>query len=103
LTIRMRLDKLDGMGEVAWADDICLEATVKGFLEALKLKEGLKHYIGSAEDFLRLLKSFGEEELKITLNPVIDLYTKEEDFPVLIENLENHIRKLYAILQNHPL
>jgi hypothetical protein len=103
LTIRMRLDKLDGMGEVAWVDDICLEATVKGFLEALKLKEGLKHYIGSAEDFLRLLKSFGEEELKIILNPVIDLYTKEEDFPVLIENLENHIRKLYAIFQSHPL
>jgi hypothetical protein len=103
LTIRMRLDKLDGMGEVAWVDDICLEATVKGFLEALKLKEGLKHYIGSAEDFLRLLKSFGEEELKIILNPVIDLYTKEENFPVLIENLENHIRKLYAIFQSHPL
>jgi hypothetical protein len=103
MTIRMRLDKLDGLGEMVWADDICLEATVKGFLEALKLKEGLKHYIGSAEDFLRLLKSFGEEELKIILNPIIDLYTKEEDFPVLIENLENHIRKLYAILQSHPL
>jgi hypothetical protein len=103
MTIRMRLDKLDGLGEMVWADDICLEATVKGFLEALKLKEGLKHYIGSAEDFLRLLKSFGKEELKIVLNPLIDLYTKEEDFPVLIENLENHIRKLYAILQSHPL
>ncbi len=99
----MRLDKLNGMGKVAWADDICLEATVKGFLEALKLKEGLKHYIGSAEDFLRLLKSFGEEELKITLNPITDLYTKEEDFSVLIENLDNHVKKLYAILQILPL
>ncbi|MDI6889464.1 MAG: hypothetical protein QMC83_00775 [Thermodesulfovibrionales bacterium] len=103
LTIRMRLDKLNGMGEVVWADDICLEAAVKGFLEALNLKEELKHYIGSAEDFLRLLKSFGEEELKITLNPITDLYTKEEDFSVLIENLDNHVKKLYAILQILPL
>jgi len=102
LTIRMRMDKLDGLGEVVWADDTCLEATVKGFLEALKLKKGLKHYIGSAEDFLRLLKSFGEEDLKITLNPVIDLYSKEEGFSVLIENLENHIKKLYVILHSLP-
>jgi hypothetical protein len=103
LSVRMRLDKLDGLGEVVWADDICLEATVKGFLEALKLKEELEHYIGSVEDFLRLLKSFGEEELKITFNPIIELYTKEKDFPILIENLEEHVRKLYAILQTLPL
>jgi hypothetical protein len=103
LSVRMRLDKLDGMGEVVWADDICLEATLSGFLEALKLKEELKNYIGSVEDFLSLLKAFGEEELKITFNPIIELYTKEKDFPILIENLEEHVKKLYTILQSLPL
>jgi hypothetical protein len=103
ITLRMRLDKLDGLGEVVWADDTCLEATITGFLEALKLKEELKNYIGSVEEFLGLLKSFGEEELKITFNSIIDLYTGEEDFPVLIRNLEEHVRKLHAILQILPL
>lgn len=103
ITTKMHLDKLDGLGEVVWADDTCLEAAVKGFLEALKLKKELKSYIGSVEEFLRLLKSFGEEELKITFNSIIDLYTKEEDFPILIEKLEEHVRKLYAILQILPL
>ncbi|MEW6416902.1 MAG: hypothetical protein AB1480_02140 [Nitrospirota bacterium] len=103
ITTRMRLDKLDGLGEVVWADDTCLEAAVAGFLEALKLKEELKDYIGSVEEFLGLLKSFGEEELKITFNSIIDLYTGEEDLPVLIENLDEHVRKLYAILQILPL
>ncbi|MBE0426825.1 MAG: hypothetical protein IBX72_09285 [Nitrospirae bacterium] len=102
LTVRMRMDKLNGTGEVAWADDICLEATITGFLEALKLKEELKNYIGSVEEFLGLLKSFGEEELKITFNSIIDLYTGEEYFAVLIENLEEHVRKLYATIQNLP-
>ncbi len=102
LTVRMRMDKLNGMGEVVWADDICLEATITGFLEALKLKEELKNYIGSVEEFLGLLKSFGEEELKITFNTIIDLYTGEEYFAVLIENLEEHVRKLYATIQNLP-
>jgi hypothetical protein len=103
ITTRMRLDKLDGLGEVVWADDICLEATIIGFLEALKLKEELKNYIGSVDEFFGLLKSFGEEDLKITFNSIIDLYTGEEDFPILIENIEEHIRKLYAILQILPL
>jgi len=103
ITTRMRLDKLDGLGEVAWADDTCLEAAVTGFLEALKLKKELKSYIGSVEEFFGLLKSFGEEDLKITFNSIIDLYTGDEDFPVLIENLEEHVRKLYAILQILPL
>ncbi len=102
ITTRMRLDKLDGLGKVVWADDTCLEAAVTGFLEALKLKEELKNYIGSAEDFLGLLKSFGEDEIKITFNSIIDLYTGEEDLPVLIENLEEHVRKLHAILQILP-
>jgi hypothetical protein len=100
---RMRLDKLDGVGEVVWADDICLEATITGFLEALKLKEELNNYIGSVEEFFGLLKSFGEEELKGTFNSIIDLYAGEEDLPVLIENLEEHVRKLHAILQILPL
>jgi len=102
ITLKMRLDKLDGLGKVVWADDICLEAAITGFLEALKLKEELKNYIGSAEDFLGLLKSFGEEELKMTFNSIIDLYTGKEDFPVLIKNLEEHVRKLHAILQILP-
>ncbi len=100
---RMRLDKLDGLGEVVWADDTCLEAAVTGFLEALKLKEELKNYIGSVEEFFGLLKSFREEELKITFNSIFDLYAGEEDLPVLIENLDEHVRKLYAILQILPL
>src|SRR4030042_5232501 len=102
ITLKMRLDKLDGLGKVVWADDICLEATITGFLEALNLKEELKNYIGLAEDFLGLLKSFGEEDLKITFNSIIDLYTGKEDFPVLIKNLEEHVRKLHAILQILP-
>lgn len=38
LTIRMRLDRLDGVGEVAWADPIAAEACLEGFLSALSDK-----------------------------------------------------------------
>jgi len=103
LSVRMRLDKLDGLGEVVWADDLCLEATVTGFLEALKLKGEFEHYPSQIEEFLRLLKSFGQEELTISFNPLIGLYKGQEDFPVIIENFEKHIGKLHITLQSHPL
>jgi hypothetical protein len=53
LSIKMRLDRLDGLGEVAWADDDCVEATVTGFLEALELKDEVKHYLDSSVEFLK--------------------------------------------------
>jgi len=35
LSIRMRIDRLDGIGEMAWADDIAVIGTWSGFLEGL--------------------------------------------------------------------
>jgi len=105
LTIRMRLDKLDGMGEVIWADDKCLEATLIGFFEVLKLKGDLKHYLNlnRAEDFLMLLQTFSQEELKSIINPLIDQYRNTNDSPVIIANLDKHIEEIYTTLQNLPL
>lgn len=103
LTIRMRLDKLDGLGEIVWADDICVEATLTGFFEALKLKVKLKHSAGRAEDFTILMQSFTPEELKTIFNPLIDHYRGTEDFPVITLNLNKHIDKFYTTLQTLPL
>lgn len=99
----MRLDKLDGMGETVWAEDVCVEAAVTGFLEALKLKEGIGNYLGSAEEFLELLKSFSMDEMRTTFNPLTDLYSGTGDFPVVIANLDGHAEKLFTVLQNLPL
>ncbi len=103
LTIRMRLDKVDGLGEVVWADDTCVKATLTGFFEALKSKGELKHYLAQAEDFASLLQSFSQEELKTILNPLIDNYRSTGDFQVIILNLDKHVSELYATLQNLPL
>jgi len=105
LTVRMRLDKLDGLGEVVWADDKCLEATLRGFFEALKLKGYLKHHLNlnQAEDFLMLLQGFSQEELKSIINPLTDQYRNTNDFPVIIANLDRHIEEIYTTLQSLPL
>ncbi len=103
LTIRMRLDKLDGMGEIVWADDNCVEATLTGFFEALKSKLDHKNYIMQVEDFTSLLQSFTTEELKTIFEPLIEYYIGTDDYCIIKSNLDKHVDKLYIILQNLPL
>ncbi|MDP2755226.1 MAG: hypothetical protein Q8P40_12675, partial [Nitrospirota bacterium] len=103
LSLQMRLDKVDGLGEVVWAEDHCVEATVAGFLEALKLKEEKDHCPGSVNEFLHLIKSFSREDLIVSSQPLIDLFSGTGDFPVISTNLDSHVEKLCAILQNLPL
>ncbi|MCP4690141.1 MAG: hypothetical protein GY859_18960, partial [Desulfobacterales bacterium] len=35
ISIRTRVDRLDGVGEIAWADDLAVHATLTGFFQAL--------------------------------------------------------------------
>lgn len=103
LSVRMRLDKIDGVGEVIWADDTCIKATITGFFEALKIKEGLDGYPGLAGEFSGLARSFRQDELTDTLKPIVDMYQGSEDLPIIDNNLEKHIEELCATLQNLPL
>lgn len=99
LTIKMRLDKLDGVGDTVWAEDFCIDATVKGFFEALRMKDNLSE--GGA-DFLDLLKSFGTEDLKAAYQSLIDAYSGTADYPVIVANLDEHIAALQTTLRNFP-
>jgi len=103
LSLKMRLDKVDGMSEVVWAEDYCVEAMVTGFLEAVKLKEEKNHYPGLVNEFLDLAKSFSREDMKVSFQPLIDFFSGTGDFPVINGNLDNHVEKLHATLQNLPL
>ena len=44
LTVRMRLDRLDGIGSVLWAESSILHPVVSGFCEALSSKEAHNRY-----------------------------------------------------------
>jgi hypothetical protein len=101
LTIRMRIDKLDGLGEVVWIDHRCVEATLRGFFEALTVKD-LRNSAGNVEEFLTVLQSFNADELKILVSPLLEQYRKTGDFPAVTSNLDSHIQELYSTLQTLP-
>ena len=102
LVVRMRLDRLDGVGDIVWAGDFCLEACVRGFLDGLSLKGDQKKHFGSEGELFAVLKSFRPEDLKIAYGPLIELYNGAGDHPVITANIERHAKKLYATLRNFP-
>ena len=102
LSVQMRLDRLDGVGDIVWAEDKCVDATLAGFFLGIESKKAFRDYFGSHAEFLTLLRSFSMEDLATTFKPVVEQYEKTKDFPVIARNLGNHIARLYSTLRNYP-
>ncbi len=102
LTTRMRLDRLDGIGEPTWINDIALEAAIRGFFEALVNKEAGKNlHIILVKDVLQLLKNFNREEYQRFFLPLMDFYNAKSpgDYALIKKNLDGHINTLYLKIQ----
>jgi len=102
LSIQMRLDKLNGVGDVVWADEKCVDATLAGFFLGLESKKAFLNYCGSQGEFLTLLRSFSVDDLATTFKPIIKQYENTKDFPVIERNFGNHVDRLYLTLRNYP-
>jgi len=102
LTIKMRLDKIDGLRDVAWAEDFVLPAVMEGFFEGLKTKEQEGSYrLGRIQDLHSLLKSFSWKEIYKLFQPLLEFYREDDpdDFSVIKMNLEGHVRQLHLVIQ----
>ena len=102
LSIQMRLDKIDGVGDIVWADDRCVDASLAGFFIGIESKKAFKDNFVSHAEFLKLLRSFSIDDLTTTFMPIVEQYEKTKDFPVIEKNLGNHIARLYSTLRNCP-
>ena len=101
LSIRMRLDRLDGVGVRAWAGGFSVDALIQGFFEGLRIVEAEGRYgPGQVKDLLSLFKGFDQEELAGIFYPLLDMYAKEDpgDFSVIQANLGSHTKELYEAL-----
>jgi hypothetical protein len=105
LTIKMRLDREDGVGELLWADEPCVRATVEGLADALPVMEAEgRLHLGKAEDILALMKLFTEGELRQLVDLLLEFYRRTEraSYPVIRSRLESHVRQLYLVIQALP-
>ncbi len=104
LSLRMRLDRFDGIGDVAWANNFCVDGVVKGFFEALRSKEHTgKYNIGTVKEFALLLKHFGKGDLELMLNSLMDIYKNSAEIEIITSNLKKHVDRLHSVIQSLPL
>jgi hypothetical protein len=106
LTLRIRLDRLDGVGEPAWLDEFAIDAAVKGFFAGLALTEAEDRLlIGDAEEFLKIMQSFAAREIFDMYESLLEIYADEDqdDFHLIQEKLADHTVELHKTLQNFSL
>ena len=97
LSIRIRLDRLDGVGETVWSDNIAVKGTIKGFLNGLS-KMSFQNLIPDAlaADFINYISCFTKTDLLELCNSIVNTYNPmAPDIPVIRQNLTDHVDLLY--------
>jgi hypothetical protein len=102
LSLRMRLDRLDGVGDVAWAGDQCVQATLAGFMKGLRIKEQRGDMPeGFLETFVRDVTSFSSRDLLHGFRTLVDACDPSAaDIPVIRSHIEEHTSQVYSVLQD---
>jgi hypothetical protein len=102
LSIRMRIDRIDGIGNIVWADNLSVEGTIKGFRDGIKIKSkiGVIPY-NFIDEFRTYLQSISMKQLFEWSNTIIHSFNQSApDIPVICRNLFQHSTELYRALKN---
>ena len=101
-TVKMRLDKYEGMGESTWADASVVGAAMDGFFRALRLKESEGETLAiKVDDVMKQLKGFTEEELKRLLHAHLNQIASRDssDYAMILNHIDEHARDVYRAIQ----
>jgi hypothetical protein len=100
LSLRMRLDRLNGTDQLVWAGSECLADILAGFLQAWAEKQVQDPNLPSNRDILDVLRSFSREELLSLAELALEdgsLDAQENEF--MLSHLDDHVRSLHSILR----
>jgi hypothetical protein len=101
LSIHMRLDRLDGIGEMVWSDSVAVEATLIGFLEALSMKPDIPSLPDSPlACFIAYMASCTEEDLIDLTAAIVNRFNPQmPGLTVVKKNIHRHVKTLHDCIQ----
>jgi hypothetical protein len=101
LSIRMRLDRVDGIHDLVWLSDSVLQATVAGFLDGLSRMSSPRLPMGSPRTlFLEHTSGLTASDVMDYAMMVIGAYHPDSpDLPLIKKNLDSHITFLVDMLK----
>jgi len=106
LGLRMRLDRLDGVGEPAWLGVFAVHAAVNGFFAGLAATQAQDRLsIGPVAEFLEIMQSFDAQEIFDMYESLLEIYAEEDqdDFRLIQAELADHVAELHETLQSFSL
>lgn len=104
LSLRMRLDRIDGIGKPAWwADASCPTAVVQGFRDAMDTGNGTEGLPSAVKkDFYAIFEALGENDWLEILTAASKTYPQADaDLPLIEANLTSHARELHSAIQSY--
>lgn len=101
LTIRMRLDRIDGTGALVWADDTALLGTWDGFFAGLSAKpKPAALPLPISDAFAYLLATTPKKDLHTLCLAITNrIYSKKAEFKVIRQHLRDHISFLCQLIK----
>ena len=102
LSIRMRLDRIDGVGDTAWADDVAVNGTFKGFMNGLAMKPENNIFPDSLDKYFKnLLLSCNQQDLlDLMINIVAAYDTRSSEISIIKQNLTRHAEVMHQVINN---
>ncbi|SPF47680.1 conserved hypothetical protein [Syntrophobacter sp. SbD1] len=100
LGMRMRLDRLDGTGELAWAGPRCLSGVIRGFVEAWESRRKNSDLPKAGDIFSLFLGFSPEERLAFAKVVAADGQVEADEGGFLFARLPGHIMELSDALEN---
>ena len=100
ISFRLRLDRLDGVGDLCWIGEPAAEAIVTGFFQGVNLIAHLMDGLERLPSFLwSFLSSFSQAELRELGENLLERYPSvSEEEAVSMRNLPKHIEELHTAL-----
>lgn len=97
MAIKMRIDRLDGVGDIVWSDDVALKGILKGFFEALALKPEISVFSDPLNDcFRKHLLSCSRADFYDLNHAIVHRFPSQTpEVTVIRQHLGKHVENLY--------
>jgi hypothetical protein len=97
MALKMRIDRLDGVGDIVWSDDVAFKGILKGFFEALALKPKISAFAGPLNECFRqhLLSCRRGDFIDLNQALVCTYPLQAPEVPVIRQHLGKHVEGLY--------
>jgi hypothetical protein len=103
LSLRMRIDRLDGVGDFVWADEISVYGAAKGFFEGLDVKSSTRLLPDTPRRcFCQYLSLCTESDLRDLFAGLLDsFHPQAPELPVIEKHLDEHALSIYRAIRNY--